>query len=157
MHDALLAATGELDLEMGGPGFDRFGFEDDHSPRYLYRELDPGDARAHRRALYRFVVRSVPDPWLATFDCPDPSLAAPARAETTTPLQALALFNSPFALARAEALAAASEDPADAWWRAMGRAPREHELDALSRHAAERGLAATCRVILNSPAFLQVD
>ena len=87
----------------------------------------------------------------------NPSLAAPRRAETTTPLQALALFNSPFGLARAEALAERCADVEQAWWTAIGRAPTVEELAALEAHALERGRVATCRVILNSTAFLYVD
>ena len=128
LHDAALSVSGVLDLTAGGPGFDRFAFEDDHSPRYLYGEHDPREAAARRRALYRFAVRSVPDPFLATFDCPDPAQAAPTRLLTTTPLQALSLFNSSFVLACAEDLAARVQAEADgltaqldrAWWLAVG-------------------------------------
>ena len=161
LHDALLAAGGELDPSMGGPGFDRFGFEDDHSPRYLYEEHDPGAARSRRRSIYRFVVRSVPDPLFATFDCADPSLSVPARGETTTPLQALALLNDPFALARAEALARRASlepDPVAALFRfALARGPGPDERAAVARYAGERGLPAAARVVLNTSEFLYVD
>ena len=129
------------------------------------RDAAPAAPAAHRRALWRFVVRSVPDPWLATFDCPDPSQSAPRRLVTTTPLQALALFNSPFALHAAERMAArcAAETASleaqvtRAWTLACGQPPTEREREALVEHARERGLAATCRVILNSAAFLHVE
>ena len=32
VRDAVLAVSGKLDLRMGGPGFDAFRYEDDHSP-----------------------------------------------------------------------------------------------------------------------------
>ncbi|MCA8951056.1 MAG: DUF1553 domain-containing protein, partial [Planctomycetes bacterium] len=163
LRDAILAASGELDLTMGGPGFRLFGFEDDHSPRYRYDEVDLDDAATHRRSIYRFVVRSVPDPWMTTFDCADPSICTAVRSETTTPLQALALFNDRFVLRAAEHLAqrAEAEAPDDpigrAVWLAWQRAPDPDERARLQVHAGAHGLAAVGRVLLNSNEFLHVD
>ena len=163
LRDATLSVSGDLNLEMGGPGFQLFGFEDDHSPRYLYAEADLEDAGSHRRSVYRFVVRSVPDPWMTTFDCADPSQCTPVRSETTTPLQALALLNDRFMLRQAERFAARvkAEAPRNpitlaarlAWQRELDYA---EEL-LLREHASEHGLAAVCRALLNSNEFLYVD
>ena len=49
LRDTVLAVSGRLDLTMGGPGFDRFVFEDDHSPRYLYAQHDPSEEQSFRR------------------------------------------------------------------------------------------------------------
>ncbi len=163
LRDALLSLSGELDLSMGGPGFQAFRFEDDHSPRYLHGEADPRDPALMRRAVYRFVVRSVPDPWMQAFDCADPSVLTAQRFETTTPLQALALLNDGFVLARARAMAARveAEDPADPIGRAVAlawlRAPEPAEREALEAHAEAFGLAAACRVLLNSAEVAHVD
>ena len=55
-----------------------------------------------RRSLYRMWARGGRSPFLDTFDCPDPSTATPRRASTTTPLQALALWNNAFVLRMAD-------------------------------------------------------
>jgi len=163
LRDATLSVSGDLDLEMGGPGFQLFGFEDDHSPRYLYREADLEDPDTLRRSIYRFVVRSVPDPWMTAFDCADPSHCTPVRSETTTPLQALALLNDRFMLRQADRFAArvkaeAPHDPATLAARlAWQREPDLAEQLFLRNHASEHGLAAVCRVLLNSNEFLYVD
>ena len=163
LRDALLSLSGELDLTMGGPGFQAFRFEDDHSPRYLHGEVDPRDPALMRRAVYRFVVRSVPDPWMQAFDCADPSVLTAQRFETTTPLQALALMNDGFVLARARAMAARveAEEPTDPIGRAVAlawlRAPDPAEREALEAHAEAFGLAAACRVLLNSAEVSHVD
>jgi mono/diheme cytochrome c family protein len=98
IRDAVLAISGKLDLKMYGPGFRTFGFLDDHSPHYRYEEYNPDDPTGHRRSVYRFLVRSVPDPFMETLDCPDPSLRVEKRNESLTALQALALLNDKFML-----------------------------------------------------------
>ena len=88
---------------MGGPGFELFRFKDDHSPVYDHDDpawIDPPDGR--RRTVYRFVVRSVPNPFLECLDGADPNLNVPVRNETITALQALALLNDPFMISQAE-------------------------------------------------------
>jgi len=163
LRDSTLSVSGDLNLEMGGPGFQLFGFEDDHSPRYLYAEADLEDTQTHRRSVYRFVVRSVPDPWMTSFDCADPSHCTPVRSETTTPLQALALMNDRFMLRQAERFAArvqaeAPRDPVSLAARlAWQREPEPAELRLLRGHEKEHSLAAVCRVLLNSNEFLYVD
>ena len=63
---------------------------------------DPEDPKSHRRAIYRFVVRSKQQPFMAALDCADPSLAVEKRNETLTPQQALALLNNKLAVAMAK-------------------------------------------------------
>jgi mono/diheme cytochrome c family protein len=165
LRDGLLSLSGTLDLTMGGPGFDTFVFEDDHSPRYRYAEFDPDDPTARRRAVYRFIARSVPDPFLQTLDCADPSSSVPVRNETMTALQALAVLNNAFTVRQAEAFAEHVSGIAQgtgarvriAYESATGRAPSDEDAAALRAYAAEHGLANACRVILNSNAFLFVD
>ena len=106
VRDSILAAAGKLDLTPGGPGFRVFGFEDDHSPHYRYAEYDPDDPASHRRSVYRFIVRSVPDPWMTVLDCADSSAIVATRSETLTALQSLALLNNQFVVRMAEHFAA---------------------------------------------------
>ena len=74
IRDAMLAVTGKLDLTMGGPSVQQFFFKDDHSPVYDYGRFDVDDPRSFRRSIYRFIVRSVPDPLMDCLDAADPSI-----------------------------------------------------------------------------------
>ena len=108
------SVAGKLDLTMGGPSFQDFVIEKpEHSPHYQYHLHDPEDPKSHRRAVYRFVVRSKPQPFMAALDCADPSLAVEKRNETLTPQQALALLNNKLAVAMAKHFAARVEKLAD--------------------------------------------
>jgi hypothetical protein len=165
IRDATLAVAGKLDLKMGGPGFREFAFKDDHSPHYKYQEHDPDDPASHRRSVYRFIVRSVPDPFMDTLDCADASLIVARRNETVTALQALALLNNKFVLRMAEhfadRVAKAGPDMGAqlnaAFRLALARDASEDELAVLAEYAQEHGMANACRVISNMNEFVFVD
>ncbi len=165
LHDATLIAAGKMDFKMYGPGYRDFGFLDDHSPHYKYHEHNPVDPASHRRSIYRFIVRSVPDPFMETLDCADPSALVARRIETLTPLQALALLNNKFMVrmsehfaSRAQTLGKSPEEQvAAAFGLALGRAPSAEERSVLTKLAAQHGLPSVCRVILNSNEFMFVD
>ena len=82
LRDSLLAVSGKLDRRMFGPGFKPFAFEDDHSPRYQYEKHDPDEPGSQRRSIYRFLVRSVPDPFMGALDCADDRPRYKRRPET---------------------------------------------------------------------------
>jgi hypothetical protein len=166
LRDAVLAVSGKLDLKMYGPGFELFRFTDDHSP--IYDHLDAAkihDPATYRRTVYRFVVRSVPNPLLDCLDAADPDLNVPVRNATLTALQALALLNDPFLIPQAgyfaERLKAQGGDTAvqvEAGFRlALGRRPTAEERDALMAYAGKHGLAVTCRLLFNLNEFVFVD
>jgi len=166
VRDAVLSVSGTLDGRMGGPGFDLFRFKDDHSP--VYDHAAPGAAdnpRVRRRTVYRFTVRSVPNPFLDCLDSADPNLNTPVRSTTITALQALALLNDPFILSQSRAFAARLSGGAgdtasrvdSAYRLALSRPPLPDERDALAAYARMHGLAAACRVLLNTSEFLFVD
>lgn len=165
VRDALLAVAGSLDLKMGGPGYDLFEFKDDHSPHYRYDKHDVDDPATLRRTVYRFVVRSVPDPLMECLDCADPSAQTPVRNETITALQALSLMNNPLLIRqsqrfadRASAGASTLKEQIDAAYRlAFGRLPETDERDAALKYTQKHGLANLCRLLLNSNEFLFVD
>jgi mono/diheme cytochrome c family protein len=165
IRDSVLAVSGKLRHEMGGPGFRPFGFEDDHSPRYLYHEHEPDDPASHRRSIYRFIVRSVPDPFMTALDCADPSLIVDRRNETMTALQALALLNNDFMVRMAEHFAervqGAGDDVASriaaAYRLALGRSPSAEELSVLVPLAEEHGMANVCRLVFNTNEFVFID
>jgi hypothetical protein len=166
VRDAVLSVSGSLDARMFGPGFEVFRFVDDHSPTYDH--LDPAAIlrpEGHRRCVYRFAVRSVPNPFVDCLDGADPNASTPARNETITALQALTLLNDPFMVAQTETLArrlrASSDDPGaqvEAAYRlAFGRRPDAAEREAFVAYIGEHGLAAACRLLFNLNEFVFVD
>jgi hypothetical protein len=166
VRDAVLAVSGKLDLTMGGPGFELFRFKDDHSPVYDHTAPEKADDPAtFRRTVYRFTVRSVPNPLLDTLDCADPNVNTPARNTTLTALQALALLNDPFLLKQAGHFAGRLRKSggdrggqADAAYRlALGRPATAEERAALAAYAKKHGLANACRVVFNLNEFVFVD
>ncbi|MBS1825022.1 MAG: DUF1549 domain-containing protein [Acidobacteria bacterium] len=165
VRDAVLAVAGKLDTKMGGPGAQMFWFKNDHSPVYDYARFDPDGEGGHRRSIYRFIVRSVPDPFMERLDCPDPSLLAPKRTTTLTAIQALALWNNPFMLRMAEHFAgrlrAASSDARgqmDAAARLLyGRDASAEEQRLYGEYAAKHGLENLARLLFNTNEFLFLD
>ncbi|MFO0897325.1 MAG: DUF1549 domain-containing protein, partial [Pirellulales bacterium] len=165
VRDAALYVSGNLDLTMGGPSVQQFAFKDDHSPVYDYERFNVDSPDSRRRSVYRFLVRSVPDPLMERLDCPDPSFSTPKRNTTLTAIQALATLNNKFFVRQAERLAefAAKGAPevrgqvALAFEAALARPPTPAELDALASYADRHGLPNACRVILNCNEFMFVD
>ncbi|MBI1313295.1 DUF1549 domain-containing protein [bacterium] len=125
IRDAMLAASGELDLADSGPAV---------------------DASKPRRSIFTKVLRNSPDPLLKSFDVADGFNSTSKRQVTTTPTQSLLMINGAWSLERARALArqvdaeiAADQSPgADALSRAvtaatrrvLGREPVTVELEA---------------------------
>jgi hypothetical protein len=166
IRDAALAAAGKLERTMYGPSFQDFIIEHpEHSPHYEYLLQPLDDRRIFRRAAYRFLVRSKPQPFFAVLDCADPSMQVDRRNETLSPLQALALYNNGFMLTMSGHLAARAQRRANdlsqqvawAFRLALGREPSREERNDLVEHARQFGLANACRVILNLNEFVFVD
>ena len=122
-------------------------------------------ASRHRRGVYRFLVRSVPDPFMESLDCPDASLLTPKRNTTLTALQALAMLNDPLMLKQVESFAqrlrGLRKDLAgqiqQAYWLAVARAPTQQELALLVAYTQKHGLENFCRLLFNSNEFMFVD
>lgn len=157
VRDATLAASGKLDLTAGGPSVEQFFFKDDHSPIYDYTRFDIDSPGSRRRSVYRFLVRSAPDPLMERLDCPDPSTMTAKRNTTITAIQALALLNNPLLVKQAEYLAARAGDVAGLYRLALQREPLALETRVLTAYAAEHGLINAARLVLNSNEFLFVD
>ncbi|PQO28824.1 PSD1 and planctomycete cytochrome C domain-containing protein [Blastopirellula marina] len=166
IRDSILAVSGQLDLKMGGPGYYLFALEKaEHSPHYEYHKFDPREPASHRRSIYRFIVRSQPDPYMTTLDCADSSQSTPKRDETLTALQALSMLNNPFQLVMAEAFAQRLTTEADtldqqidrALWLTLGRASAENERREYAAFAQQHGLVQLCRVLLNQSEFVYLD
>jgi hypothetical protein len=164
-HDALLAISGQLDSKMSGPSVQQFWFKDDHSPVYDYARYDRDSSGANRRGIYRFVVRSVPDPFLDALDCPDANILTPVRNTTMTALQSLATLNDAFVLRQCEGFAARlqrehssiEEQISRAFELALVRRPTDPERVKFIAHARKHGLPSACRVLFNSNEFMFID
>ena len=166
IRDAVLAVSGSLRNQMGGPGYYLFKLErTEHSPHFEYHKFDPADTASHRRSIYRFIARSQPNPFMTTLDCADSSQSTPRRNETMTSLQALTLLNNQFNLTMAARFAARQEVESDsldrqidlAMRRVVCRAPTGEELRALHTYAAAHGLANLCRLLFNLSEFIYID
>ena len=166
IRDAVLFVSGKLNDKMYGPGFQAFVIErPEHSPHYEYEKYDPGDPETHRRSVYRFIVRSQPDPFMTTLDCADSSQSVPKRDETITALQALSLLNNKFMLAMSEHFAeriekeesALDQQVSRAFELVTGHAPDRANLELLESYAKQHGTQNLCRLLLNLNEFVFVD
>jgi hypothetical protein len=164
LRDAVLAAAGKLDRKMGGPSVQQFIMTPGiHvTPNVDYLNFNADRPENQRRGVYRFVFRTLPDPFLEALDCPDSSQLTPTRNVSVTALQALALLNDKFMVRMSEHLAArAAKSGPDlptqvrAVYRlTLQREPTEKEIRLLSEYATKNGLANACRMLLNCNEFM---
>ncbi len=163
LHDAVLAVSGTLNPEMGGPGYRDFKYTEAYAPIYDY--LTPDKPELWRRSIYRFIVRTTPHQFLSTLDCPDPANLTPTRVNTTTALQALTLSNNDFMLQQARHLVTRIENETDSREAAIRRAfaltfqrdATAAELQAATPLVTEQGLFALCRMLINANEFVYLD
>jgi hypothetical protein len=162
IRDSILFASGSLDFTVGGPAVNIY------QPRakpdfgeWLPKEK-PGP-ESWRRAIYLLRVRGGDDGVFKPFDVPDCGQVRAKRSASTTSLQALNLFNSPFIVEQSARLAERAQrdsggDPARQVERAfllmLARPPTASESAACLATAAQHGLAAVCRALINSNEFL---
>jgi hypothetical protein len=151
LRDTVLAVSGKLNLARGGPGYRDFNYTEAYAPIYDY--VTPDKPELWRRSIYRFIVRTTPHQFLTTLDCPDPANFTPARAQTTTALQALTLSNNEFMLQQARHLAERAQTPERAFQLCFQRDPTPAELAA----AKSIDLFSLCRMLLNANEFIYVD
>lgn len=161
IRDSILAVSGKLDLSMGGAGFMLVDAVIEnvrhYFPKEKYTEAD------FRRMVYMFRVRAAQDAVFGAFDCPDGGSVMARRSRSTTPLQALNLFNSTFVSGQSEFLAErlrreVGESP-DAQVRAAfglvyARQPDAFEVEASRKLLQAEGLTAFTRGLLNTSEFL---
>jgi hypothetical protein len=163
VRDAMLAASGQLNPHMGGPGFRPFKITVSNS--HFYELIDGDGPEFNRRSIYRAGVQSAKDPLLDSLDCPDPSTKTPSRSVTTTPLQALSLMNNAFVQRQTRFFAerVQAEVGADvgaqvklAHRLAFGREPHRAESKESIVLARAHGLESLCWALLNASEFLYV-
>lgn len=164
IRDSILQVAGNLDLSMGGPGFDVVEVEPGNV--YNYRKKTDFDAAEFRRMVYARNIRGERDVTFGAFDCPDGGQVTPRRAHSTTALQALNLLNSPFIVKQSKFLAerlqslVGLDETAQvrmAFELLFQRQPDEGELRESAKFVRKHGLAPFCRVLFNSNEFLFVS
>ena len=165
VRDSILAVAGQLNPQRGGPGFEDVSIIPNNGTTY-YQPVDRDDPALQRRTIYRFTPRGGRTAILDTFDCPDPSTAAPTRNVTTTPLQALSLLNNPFILRMATRMAQRISEEIDngveqqvtrAWQLAIQRAPNKREHRLSCELVRKHGLDALCRGLFNVNDFVIIE
>ena len=152
IYDSLLKMTGELNLEMGGPGvFPEINWEVALQSRLVMGSLAPVyqpsvlKKERHKRQIYAAVKRSISNPLLEVFNKPGTELSCGRRDETTITPQAFSLFNAEFihnrSLALANKLATQSNDETrrvvNLFKAVYGRLPSKNELKVSLKHLAE--------------------
>ena len=184
VRDAILAVSGQLRFEMGGPGYyDKLpaGMATSYF-QFTWKE-DPEDQR-RRRSVYMFVRRNLLLPLLDTFDAADPNQPCEQRSHSVTASQALSLFNGQFANDNSRHMAnrLLQEESDEAqridrlFWLAVSRAPTEEEkqschtfleskrkaygVEAQAGQTVDHNQSAwrdLCLAILNTNEFLYLD
>lgn len=180
IRDVILSASGQLNLEAGGPPFfpavPKAAFvEVARVGKWMLTKEEPS---TWRRSVYSYWKRARKSPMFEVFDQPDGMVTCDRRNSTTVPTQALTLLNDEFVLVQARHFATrvrgiAGDDPSlqvkTAYRIALSRDPSEAELsrtvafihEQRSHHAAKSdpvlaALTGLTHVLLNLNEFLYV-
>ena len=160
IRDAMLAVSGRLDLKMGGRGYNLF---DKRGGLTGFQPVESFEGEGLRRMIYAHRVRRERDAVFGAFDCPDAGQSTPRRRESTTPIQALNLFNSLFTLEQSTAMAdrvrreagdEVDSQIAQAYRLTLGRKPSASEVADARPVVRGYGLATLCRTLFNCNEFL---
>jgi hypothetical protein len=167
VRDAILLVSQRWDKTMGGPSDQQFAQKPGiHvTPLVEYGKFNWDRPNGHRRSVYRFVFRTLPDPFVDCLDGADASQWTPARNLSITAPQSLALFNNEFVLVHAQAWAKGLEKQAPkheeqlrlASQQLWNREPTAEEVRLWTAHVEKHGLANLCRLLFNSNEFLFLD
>ncbi|WP_461785035.1 PSD1 and planctomycete cytochrome C domain-containing protein [Prosthecobacter sp.] len=160
IRDSMLAVSGQLNVKMHGRGFNLF---DQRGGLSGFDPIETFTPDNQRRMIYAHKVRREPETVFGAFDCPDAGQSTAIRRASTTPIQALNLFNSRFTLAQAEAFAArvkkemgedSTKQITRAYQLALSREPTRDELAEAQPIVRQHGIAPLCRALFNSNEFL---
>jgi len=160
IRDSILFVSGNLNLESGGPGFSFFKTRGGLSG---FPPMTDFTQKEFRRMIYQHKIRMEPVPVFGAFDAPDAGQSTPRRKQSTTAIQALNLFNSPFVNNQAIAFSNrviketgndAAKQVTHAFQLAFGRQPTPIESKAAIASAKTHEFATLCRVLFNSNEFL---
>ena len=165
IRDSLLAISGQLNREMGGPGV---------FPPIPKASIAgvmggwPQNDRARdwsRRSIYIFARRNLRFPFLEVFDAPDNNLSCPARERSTTAPQSLTLLNADevttaakFTEARLMKEAGSNDERITLAYRlVLGRPPTAKEHALARAFLAQSPLNEFCRALFNLNDFVYAE
>jgi hypothetical protein len=161
LRDSILWVSGNLDLRMGGPGFDLFEPNSNYVKVYnSKKQFGPDESR---RLIYQNKPRMQLDDTFGSFDCPDGGQITPRRTHSTTALQALNLFNGRFLVQQAQIFAGrverevgpgAAAQVQRAFLIALQRRPEPEVATAALELVRQYGLSALCRALFNANEFV---
>ena len=168
IRDSVVSVSGSMNPQMGGPGFSAFEIQFENVRHYFPRKsFGPTE---WRRMVYMTKVRQERESTFGAFDCPDGSQVIPDRGRSTTPLQALNLFNSLFMMQQADILAKRIDKETlihvrekqqltyakiqKAYQLCYSRKPSARELSNALGFIDKHGMTQFCRAMLNSNEFL---
>jgi hypothetical protein len=164
IRDALMAASGALDLKMGGPPvFPHLPPEILASTTEGVWKREADGPAVWRRSVYVYRKRGLVFPMFEVFDLPDQNTSCGRRNVSTVPTQALNLLNDEFVLRQARLFAdrvkeAAPGDVAKqvdlAYRIALTRPPTEEEAKLAGEFLRKRSLADFTHVLVNLNEFV---
>ncbi len=167
VRDSMLCCSGQLDLRMGGPSDRHFDLKPGRhvTPIIDYSLFDLDSPLGQRRGVYRFLFRTLPDPFMEALDCPAGDQITPTRNNSVTVQQALAVWNDAFVLKQTQHMASRLERQAAdvssqvrlAIRLALGREPHAEEWKRYVEYTERHGLANCCRLIFNTNEFMYVE
>lgn len=159
IRDSILLASGKLDTSIGGKSYRIHNEKKTYAQWQVVKNYGED---TWRRLLYQERMRRVDDRNFTAFDFPDCGQVRAKRPVSTTPLQALNLMNSPFAVNQADLIAERAtmdfpEDPVKAtaalFSLILGRSPTADELAISSEVAVASGLNVVSRSLINTNEF----
>jgi hypothetical protein len=163
VRDSLLAISGVLNREMGGPGVFPPIPEDVFKGSKGW-SVSKNTSDQNRRSVYIFARRNLRFPFLEVFDAPDSNLSCPERPRSTSAPQSLTLLNADEVMAASQVTAARlmNEAPDEeritlGYRLILGRRPTDRE-QALAREFLKTApYSELCRALFNLNAFAYVE
>ncbi len=168
IRDALLATSGELNRQSGGPGF-RPPLPDELVRTLLKSQwpVTPEVEQHRRRSVYLFARRNLRYPLFEAFDKPDSNASCPRRNVSTIAPQALLLLNADDSVVAARRLAEwiAKQTGSDrraaielAYRQILNRQPTADDVrDAEQFLTSDSALADLCLALFNLNEFVYLD
>lgn len=165
IRDKILAVSGALNAERGGPGV--FiplpeAMRDRMTIKNFPSWIPTRGSEANKRSVYVFQRRQLEIPLFGVMDAPVFQTSCDRRPVSTTPLQALTLMNDDFTVTQAAQFASrvrretgpdAGEQIEHAFRLALARPP-----DAAEKAEARKlSLESLCRALFNTNEFVYVD
>jgi hypothetical protein len=164
VRDAILAASGGINLTIGGPPvFPPLPKELMTEANHGIWKTQPDGPETWRRSVYVYRKRGLAFPMFQVFDLPEQNVSAAARYVSTVPTQALTMLNDAFVLTHAQLFAErvkreAGDDPAKqidlAYRIALTRPPTQTE-SSIAQNAIRTGsLVDLAHVLFNVNEFV---